>query len=108
MVGGTTLNARKRAGFSGAVLAAALTLGLLGSGTALATRVPGVQVTGQVTAVSRTDAITVDGHLYLILAGSPAAQQVVNIKVGQVVDLQLNGPANTSASEVISISLHSG
>jgi hypothetical protein len=102
MVGGTTLNARKTL-----ITLAAAALSILGTAAALANQIPGTLITGSLTSVSGTEWIHVDGHAYRIKSGSPAAEAVQKLTPGQRVDVQLNGPANTAASEVINVVLHS-
>jgi hypothetical protein len=102
MVGGTALNHTNR---FVSVTAAALIL-LASGARADANQLPGTLVTGQVTAVSGTEWIKVDGRNYRIKAGSAAAKAVSKLIPGQRVDVQLNGPANTAASEVINVVLH--
>lgn len=84
-------------------MALLLTLAL-GAGVELrANQLPGEMVTGQVTAVSGNSQITVDGKSYRIKSGSAAAAAARSAVRGQTVDIQLNGPANSSASEVINL-----
>jgi hypothetical protein len=85
------------AGFSVALIAAAVC-----SAPAMASRVVQPQVTGHVTAIAGST-ISVDGHQYLIGAGSIAAQKVGTFHVGDLVGLVLNGPPTSSASQVILI-----
>lgn len=73
------------------------------AGPAMPNQLPGDLVTGQVNAVAGDSSIKVDGKSYRIKSGSPAAQAVRNVSPGQVVDVQLNGPANSSATEVINV-----
>ncbi|HEY6484011.1 MAG TPA: hypothetical protein VIY54_10850 [Steroidobacteraceae bacterium] len=75
---------------------------------AFANQIPGELVTGTVTSVSGQDWIKVDGHSYHIQSGSAAAAALQGLAPGQRVDVQLNGPANTAASEVINIVPHAG
>lgn len=82
---------------------AAITVALLLSGSVLANQLPGELITGQVNAVAGDTSINVDGKIYRIKSGSPAAQAVRNISLGQVVDVQLNGPASSSATEVVNV-----
>ena len=86
-------------------LAVALALG--------AEAVPGNQIagfvlTGHVTAISGGDALSVDGHVYAIKAGSPAAAAVQKLSNGALVDVVLSGPPGTSASQIINIVPHPG
>jgi hypothetical protein len=82
---------------------AAISAVLILSGPALANQLPGDLLTGQVNAVAGDSSIKVDGKTYRIKSGSPAAQAVRNVSPGQVVDVQLNGPANSSATEVVNV-----
>ncbi len=77
----------------------------LGGGIALAAAVPGEVVTGQITAING-NMVNIQGHIYTIAAGSAAYEVVTKFKPGQVVDVQLNGPAKSSTSQVINITLH--
>ena len=79
----------------------------LGGGAAIASAMPGEVVTGTITAING-NMVNVQGHVYPIAAGSPAYSAVQTFKPGQVVDLQLNGPAKSSSSQVINIMLHPG
>lgn len=83
----------------------AIALSLLGTAVAEANQMPGAVITGSVTSVSGTEWIYVDGHPYRIKSGSPAADAVQKLTPGQHVDVQLNGPANTSASEAVNVVL---
>jgi hypothetical protein len=79
----------------------------LGGGIAVASTVPGEVITGTITAISG-NMVNVEGKVYPIAAGSPAYSVVQTFRPGQVVDLQLNGPAKSSSSQVINIMLHQG
>ena len=74
---------------------------------ALASIIAGFQVSGHITSISGVSSVSIDGHLYIIRAGSPAVQQMGQYTTGQVVDVYLDGPPTSSASEVIAISAHS-
>jgi hypothetical protein len=91
------LNARRILGALGATLAITL-----GSGSALASRIPGDVITGPVTAVTR-ESVTIEGHQYHIRQGSPAASVVPHVTPGQSVEVHLDGPASSSRSEVIHV-----
>lgn len=82
---------------------AAIGVVLILSGPVMANQLPGDLVTGQVNAVAGDSSIKVDGKTYRIKAGSPAAQAVHTVSPGQVVDVQLNGPANSSATEAVNV-----
>jgi hypothetical protein len=77
----------------------------LGGGIAMATAIPGEIVTGQITSING-NMINVGGVIYPIAAGSAAYGVVTNFKPGQMVDVQLDGPAKSSSSHVINITLH--
>jgi len=65
------------------------------------------QVTGQVSAVQGTTAVTINGTTYLIAPNSPAATAVRTVTPGEVIGLVLNGPPGSATSEVVYIS-HTG
>jgi hypothetical protein len=77
----------------------------LGGGSALAAAVPGEVVTGPITAINGT-MVNVQGHIYSIATGSAAYEAAAKLQPGQIVDVQLNGPANSSASQAVNITLH--
>jgi predicted nucleic acid-binding Zn ribbon protein len=71
-----------------------------------ANQIPGEVVTGVVTSVSNDSSISIDGRNYRIKSGSPAASAARTIAKGQTIDAQLNGAANSAASEVINLIPH--
>ena len=77
----------------------------VGGGIAAATAVPGEIVTGQITAINGS-MISIQGVVYPIAAGSAAYAAVTTFKPGQVVDVQLDGPAKSSSTHAINITLH--
>ena len=79
----------------------------LGGGLAMASAMPGDVVTGTITAISG-NMVNIQGQTYPIATDSAAYAAAQTFKPGQVVDLQLNGPAKSSASQVINITLHWG
>lgn len=79
----------------------------LGGGIAVASKVPGDLVTGTINAING-NMVNIQGQVYPIAAGSPAYSAVQTFKPGQVVDVQLNGPAKSTSSQVINITLHQG
>jgi hypothetical protein len=79
----------------------------LGGGAAVASKVPGDIVTGTIIAIN-VNMVNIQGQVYSVAGGTPAYSEVQNFKPGQVVDVQLDGPAKSSASHVISIVLHPG
>jgi hypothetical protein len=72
------------------------------------THMAGDAVSGTVTAAPVSGEIEVSHHTYLVKANSPADKVLRNFSAGQVVDLVLDGPANSAKSEVVSIMVHSG
>ena len=79
----------------------------LGGGMVMASAMPGDVVTGTITAING-NMVNVQGQVYPIAAASAAYSVVQNFKPGQLVDLQLNGPAKSSSSQVVNITLHNG
>ncbi len=79
----------------------------VGGGIALAAAIPGDVVTGTITAING-NMVNIQGHIYSIAAGSAAYEAAMKFKPGQVVDVQLDGPAKSSASQVLNITLHWG
>jgi hypothetical protein len=73
----------------------------------MAAAVPGEIVTGPIIAISG-DMVNIQGHIYSIAAGSAAYEVVTKFQPGQIVDVQLNGPAKSSSSQAINITLHWG
>ena len=88
--------------------AAATIAAALSVGSAFANRLPGALITGHVTAISGVESLNVDGHVYRIKAASAAAEAVRKLSPGQLVDVQLDGPTTTSASEVVNVMPHPG
>ncbi|MDP9084391.1 MAG: hypothetical protein M3N50_11595 [Pseudomonadota bacterium] len=79
-----------------------------GTEIAWATRVLGVQVTGEVTATPMSDQIEVDHHVFHFEPNSLADKTARSIRVGQIVDLVLDAPANSPSAHVMSIGKHAG
>ncbi len=77
----------------------------LGGGIAVAAAVPGEVVTGPITAING-NMVNIQGHVYPIATGSAAYAAVTKFQPGQIVDVQLNGLAKSSTSQVINITLH--
>ena len=73
----------------------------------MASAILGDVVTGTITAIN-INMVNIQGHIYPIATGSAAYQAVQTLQPGQVVDVQLNGSAKSSDSQVINITLHSG
>jgi len=89
--------------FLGWLAWASLALG----GLAVASTTVGDLVTGTITAING-NMVNIDGHVYSIETGSPAYEAATKLKPGQVVDVQLTGPAKSSSSQAITITLHQG
>lgn len=89
---------------------AALTLGLLGMCglSAWASMPVQPQVTGSVSAVEGTTAVTINGTTYLIAPDSLAARSIQSVSVGETIGLVLSGPAGEATSQVTYIISGSG
>jgi hypothetical protein len=98
MVGGTTLKTRTLLPTLAATLLVTAPIG-----SAYGNQLPGAIVSGHVVAVDGHRSINIDGKTYRIKSGSPAAGAARAVAAGQLVDAQLNGPANSSATEVVNI-----
>jgi hypothetical protein len=79
----------------------------LGGGLAAASAIPGEVVTGTITAING-NMVNIQGHIYTIATDSAAYAAAQTFKPGQLVDVQLNGPAKSSASQAINITVHWG
>ena len=79
---------------------------VLGAAAAPGNQIAGFILTGHVTAISGGDALSLDGHIYVIKAGSPAAAAAQKLSNGAFVDVVLSGPPGTAASQVINIVSH--
>jgi hypothetical protein len=79
----------------------------LGGGIAMASTMLGEVVTGTITAIDG-NMVNIQGHIYSIASDSAAYAVVANFKPGQLVDVQLDGPAKSSSSHAINIVLHQG
>jgi hypothetical protein len=78
------------------------------SGSTAANTVPGDVITGNLTAVSGTRSLNIDGHTYLVKDGSPALSAAAHLTPGQSVTVQLDGPASSPSSQVINVVTHAG
>jgi len=87
----------KRFNRSGAAVLGALLI--LGSAVTQASHVLGAHIAGTVTAVTPTS-ITIDGKTYQVLSGSPAAQALSQVRVGQSVSVALDGSASAASTHV--------
>jgi hypothetical protein len=72
------------------------------------TRAYGAMVTGEVTAAPLNGEIEIAHHLYHIKPNSAADKALTSFYAGQNVDVVLDGPANSTTSQIISIIVHSG
>lgn len=81
---------------------------LLAGGSALAALVVSTTLTGQVTTVSGSQSVTINGQTYQIAPGSPAASTITQVQPGQRVDVKLDGAAGAPGTHVIAISPHTG
>ena len=79
----------------------------LSGGIAVASAILGDVITGPITAIN-VNTVTILGHAYPIATGSAAYAAAQKLQPGQVVDVQLNGSAKSSESQVINITLHAG
>jgi len=79
----------------------------LGGGSGIASTVPGDVVTGTITAING-NMVNIQGTIYPIATGTAAYEVVSHFKTGQLVDVQLDGPAKSSNSQAINIVLHEG
>jgi hypothetical protein len=93
----------KAAGLALALIASAALTGAVLAGPASASTIRQAQVVGHVTAIAGNAAISIDGHQYLIGAGTLAYQSVGTIHIGDMVSLVFDGPPSSSASHVVLI-----
>ncbi len=70
------------------------------------TRLYAPMITGEVTAAPQSGAVEIAHHLYHVKPNSEAAKALSSFYAGQNVDIVLDGPADSAASQVISITLH--
>ncbi|GAC1501150.1 MAG: hypothetical protein NVS1B6_07460 [Steroidobacteraceae bacterium] len=70
------------------------------------TRLYAPMITGEVTAAPQSGAIEIAHHVYQVKPNSEAAKALSGFHAGQNVDIVLDGPANSAAAQVISITLH--
>lgn len=89
-----------------ATLMLALAAAALAPPAAQASHVVDTAVTGRVTDLRGGDTIVVEGRSYRVLADSPAAKILGQIRPGQVVDLVLNGDPAKDSTRVLVISVH--
>lgn len=87
--------------------AIAITALAVHSGVAIASKSL-YQFTGKVTAVPVGNRIVVNGHSYLLAAGSAAAKQAQEIVQGETVHVILTAPPNSTAAKVLVIHAAAG
>jgi hypothetical protein len=85
--------------------AAFLLLGSLRPEMGWATKIA-ILVVGEVTATPTPGQIEVNHQVYRVMRASAADQSVHSIRVGQKVELVLDGPADGKSTSVQSIKLH--
>ncbi len=71
------------------------------------TRAYGAAIGGEVTAAPVNGEIEIAHHSYRIKAGSAADKALSSFYAGESVDAVLDGPADSSASQVIALTPHS-
>jgi hypothetical protein len=67
-------------------------------------------VSGTITAQpsSTSGTIEIDKRIYHVKAGTAAAKLLSSLYVGEIIDVILDGPPNSTSKEVISIQKHAG
>jgi hypothetical protein len=95
-------------GKSALLAATAALVFCLGTNIGWSTRAYGDGVTGEVTAAPLNGVIEVAHRSYHIKANSAAEKDALNFYAGQTVDVVLDGPAGSSDSQVIAITVHAG
>jgi hypothetical protein len=89
----------RRAGWMAVLMA-----GSLAAGAAAWGNIPvEPQVSGAVSAVEGTTAVTIDGQTYLIDRNSPAIKAIQGVHPGDRIGLILSGPVGASGAQVIGI-----
>jgi hypothetical protein len=76
--------------------------------TGWSTRAYGALISGEITAAPLSGEIEIEHHVYHVKPLSGAARALSSCYAGQRVDAVLDGPADSSASLVISITPHAG
>ena len=77
------------------------------SAQVLASRLADI-VTGKVTALPGGAQLVVDGKTYYLRLDGQALAQLQSVRVGETVDLALDGPPQATASKVVTIREHVG
>jgi hypothetical protein len=92
------LNARET------LLALVAAVGMALGGSSLeANTVAGDIITGSVTAVKSGQSLNIEGRTYRLKDGSPAVAAAAHLTPGQLVTVQLDGPASSPSSRVINV-----
>jgi hypothetical protein len=87
------------------LIATLMLVGVLAASPGWGSRVFTDTVSGQITATPISDVIEVDHHVYRVKRGSNAAESLHEFAEGQKVQLVLDGPIESNASEVLFIKL---
>jgi hypothetical protein len=91
------------------IVAAAFALALcLEPTVGWSTRAFGAVFSGEITAAPSSGQIEIAHHTYRVKPQSSADKSLSSFYAGESVDLVLDGPIESSASEVISIMVHKG
>jgi hypothetical protein len=78
----------------------------LGPTAGWSSRVYTDRVSGEITATPISHEIEVDHHVYHVKTGSTAEKMLHGFSEGQKVDLVLDGPPGSNASQVLLITVH--
>jgi hypothetical protein len=89
-----------------ALAAAALSLMMVCAPASAVLRVQ-PQVSGTVTAIAGTVAVSIDGKQYMIGAGTGAALAILNVHVGDQIGLIFDGPVSKPGTHVTGITVAS-
>jgi hypothetical protein len=95
-------------GKSALVAAAAALMFCFGPSVGWSTRALGDAVSGEVTSAPLNGVIEIAHRAYHIKPNSAADKDALNFYAGQTVDAVLDGPAGSSDSQVIAITVHTG
>jgi len=94
-----TLNALKRLAIAVAAVSLVITFGVARANMLATTVVTGT--VEQVSAVAGQESITVNGTVYAVQDGTPAATALASVKVGDYVDLQVSITGNPSVPGMV-------
>lgn len=90
-----------------ALMAAVALAGTLFASPGWSNRVFTDKVTGSITATPISGEIEVDHRVYKVRSGTPADESLHGFSEGQKVELTLDGPPDSSTSQVMKITLRS-